>query len=86
MAANPIAFELSVGTTYVRLSSSRLVADVTLVNSTAGRTIYVSTDNGTTRGSLPASVPLRLEGVDLNAVWVAANSAGTILGVIGNSR
>ena len=86
MPANPIAFELSVGTTYVRLSASRIVADVTLVNNTAGRTIYVSTDNGTTRASLPASVPMRLEGVDLNAVWVAANSAGTILGVIGNSR
>ncbi len=86
MPGNPIAFELTIGTTYVRLSGSRLVVDVTLVNNTAGRTMYVSADAGTTRCSLPAHVPVRLEGVDLNAVWVAANSAGTLLGVIGNTR
>jgi len=85
MRANPIAFELSLGTTYVRLSNTRLIADVTLVNNTAGRTLYVSTDGGATRGSMPPNVPIRLEGVDLNSVFVAANSAGTVLGVIGNS-
>lgn len=85
MSANPIAFELSLGTTYVRLSSSRLIANVTLVNNTAGRTVYVSTDNGVTRGSMPPNVPVRLLGVDLSTVFVAANSSGTVLGVIGNS-
>ena len=86
MTANLVAFELSVGTTYVRLSGSRLIADVTLINNTASRTIYVSSDGGTTRASLPTNVPIRLEGVDLNAVWVASSSLGTLLSVHGNSR
>ena len=82
---NPIAFELTLGTGYVRLSSTRLIADVTLINNTAARTVFVSTDNGTTRGSLPTNVAISLRRVDLNAVWVAANSSGTLLAVIGNS-
>ena len=86
MAANPIAFEISLTTSYVRLSATRLVADVVLVNNTAGRTVYVSTDNGTTRASLPPNVALPLRGVDLNALWAATNSAGTILAVTGNTR
>ena len=86
MTANLVAFELSVGTTYVRLSASRLIADVTLINNTASRTIYVSSDSGATRASLPTNVPIRLEGVDLNAVWVASSSLGTLLSVHGNSR
>jgi len=85
MAAAPIAFEVTVGASYVRLSATRLIADVTLVNNTAARTIYVSTDNGTTRASLPTNVPVRLGRVDLNAVWVAANSSGTLLAVVGTS-
>ncbi len=83
--ANPVAFELTVGVTYQRLSASRLVADVVLVNNTATRTVYVSTDGGTTRASLPPNVAARLSRVDLNAVWVAANSTGTVLAVIGNT-
>lgn len=85
MSANPIAFEFSLGTSYVRLSSTRLIADVTIINNTAGRTVYVSTDAGSTRGSVPPNVPVRLQGVDLNSVFVAANSSGTVLAVIGNS-
>ncbi len=85
MAANPIAFEVTLGAAYVRLSATRLIADVTLVNNTAARSVYVSTDNGTTRASVPTNVPIRLGRVDLNAVWVAANSSGTLLSVIGSS-
>ena len=86
MPANLIAFEVSLTATYVRLSATRLVADVTLVNNTAGRTVYISTDNGATRASLPPNVPLLLRGVDLNGIYAATNSAGTILAVTGNSR
>jgi len=85
VSANPIAFEMSIGTSYVRLSSTRLIADVTLINTTTGRTVYVSTDNGSTRGSVPPNVPVTLRGVDLNSVFVAANSSGTVVAVIGNS-
>lgn len=86
MPANLIAFEVSLTATYVRLSATRLVADVTLVNNTAGRTVYISSDNGATRASLPPNVPLVLRGVDLSGIYAATNSAGTILAVTGNSR
>lgn len=86
MSANPIAFELTVGTTPVRVSNTSLVADVVLINITVGRTVYVSTDGGVTRASLPPNVPVRFAGVNLNELWVYASSAGTFISIAGNTR
>jgi hypothetical protein len=85
MRANPIAFELTVGTSYVRASSARLLASVTVVNTTAARTAYLSTDAGSTRASLPTNVPVRLERINLNELYVAASSSGTVVSFSGNS-
>lgn len=86
MSANIIAFELTVGTTYVRASNTRLIASVTVINNTASRTAYLSTDGGATRASLPTNVPVRLEGINLSELFIAASSGGTVVSVSGNSR
>jgi len=85
MRANPIAFEMSVGTTYVRASNVRLFASVTVVNTTAARTAYLSADGGATRASLPTNVPVRLDRINLNELFVAASSSGTVVSFTGNS-
>lgn len=86
MSGNIIAFELSVGTTFVRASNTRLIATVTVVNTTASRTAYISADGGATRATLPTNVPVRLEGINLNELFIAANSAGTVVSISGNTR
>lgn len=85
MRANLIAFEMTVGTSYVRPSSTRLIADVTIINVTASRTVYLSTDGGVTRASIPTNVPVRLERVNLSELFVAANASGTVVSFTGNS-
>ncbi len=83
---NPIAFELTVSTTPLRLSATRLVADVTLTNATPSRIVYISTDAGATRASLPANVQARFDGVDLHDLYVYANGGSTVVSVVGNTR
>lgn len=86
MTANPIAFDLTVGATPVRVSNSALVADIAITNTTASRTVFVSTDAGVTRASVPTNVQVLLSGVNLNELWVYANGAGTVVSIVGNSR
>ncbi len=86
MTANPIAFDMTVGTTPVRVSSVPLVADIAITNTTASRVIYVSVDGGFTRATVPTNVQVRLSGVDLNQLWVFASGASTVASIVGNSR
>lgn len=86
MSANPVAFEITVGTGYVRLSASRIVCDCTLWNTSGTNAVYVSTDNGVSRATLGTRASTQLRGVNLNEIWVAAAGAGTVVAVIGNTR
>jgi len=85
MRANPIAFELTVGTTYVRASSTRLIASVTVLNTTASRSVYLSVDGGATRATLPTNVPVRLERINLNDLFVSASASATVVSFSGNT-
>jgi hypothetical protein len=86
MTANPIAFDMTVSATPVRVSNVALIADIAITNTTASRTVFVSTDGGITRASIPTNVQVRLSGVNLNELWVYANGAGTVVSIVGNSR
>jgi len=86
-AANLIAFEVALTTTYVRLSDQRLVANVTLFNQHSTNYVHISMDGGATKSLLNRSGSVTLQGVDLYDVWVASNAAsGTVLSVTGNTR
>jgi hypothetical protein len=82
----PVAFELTVGTTYVRLSSARLICDCTVWNTSGTNLAYLSVDGGATRATLGTRAGTSLRGVNLNDVFVAAAGAGTVVAVIGNTR
>lgn len=80
-AANFIAFEVTLGTGYVRLSSTRVVCDVNIFNQSASNYCYVSPDAGTNKATVWTRSQITLRGVDLSEIWVASNVAGTIISV-----
>lgn len=86
MTGNPIAFDMTVSATPVRVSNVALVADISLTNTTPARLAYVSTDGGVTRATIPTNIQVRLSGINLNDLWVYANGASTVISVVGNSR
>lgn len=85
-ASNFIAFEVALTVAYVRLSNERMVADVTIYNQHGANFVYLSTDQGATRSTIPNRGSVTLRGVDLSEIWVASNSApGTVISVTGHT-
>lgn len=83
---NIVTDTLDLGTTAKPLASSRLIATVTLIASTAekdGSTIAIS--GGTKDAQLPPGIPVRLVRVDLSQIQ-AAGKEGDTLAIIGHTE
>ena len=90
MANNVVFRIIDLTTTWVPLADEPLVANVTIMQSSASGFVTAETDfmirHGAETSRWPLGIDVSLSGVDLNTIEVSSTYGNTRLAVIGNTR